>query len=298
MHSIDQHQIHRHPSAPWVELRVSENSRRCYQPHAHAEYSLGVVDHGQAIFHHPGGPQHVQAGSVVLIEPGVVHACNPDTASPWSYRMLFIKADWLHREVARHNPRSIHRVGGSGKPQGLVFLSRRLEDPGVWEVANRLCHPLQCTHDPQRLRRELPRWLAKLSCTEEAPTLDVDTDSAMLAPALAAMQECVGEPLAVRDLAASCGLSPTQFIRRFQGIFGMTPGKYLQNQRVNGARRLLAEGRSLVEAANEMGFADQAHMHRAFTVRHAMTPGRYRAVRDDGGVGEPSAGGLRSRAGP
>ncbi|WP_313572510.1 helix-turn-helix domain-containing protein, partial [Comamonas terrigena] len=42
-----------------------------------------------------------------------------------------------------------------------------------------------------------------------------------------------------------------------------------------GARRLLAEGAALADAAHAMGFADQAHLQRAFKAHHALTPGRY-----------------------
>ena len=44
---------------------------------------------------------------------------------------------------------------------------------------------------------------------------------------------------------------------------------------VDGARRLLAEGSALSEAAYAMGFADQAHLQRAFKAHHSMTPGCY-----------------------
>ena len=80
-------------------------------------------------------------------------------------------------------------------------------------------------------------------------------------------------------LAQACAMSDSQFIRRFHAAFGMTPGGYLQNLRLNGARRLLSQGMALADAAHSMGFADQAHMQRAFKVHHAMTPGTYRRRR-------------------
>jgi quercetin dioxygenase-like cupin family protein len=76
------HRIHRHPAAPWAALRVSVGTQDCYRPHSHPEYSVGIVDEGGATFHHPSGPQPVRAGSVVLIEPQVVHACNPAAGQP------------------------------------------------------------------------------------------------------------------------------------------------------------------------------------------------------------------------
>ena len=61
----------------------------------------------------------------------------------------------------------------------------------------------------------------------------------------------------------------------FKAATGMTPGSYRLNLRINGARRLLATGAALSEAAYAMGFADQAHLQRAFKAHHALTPGCY-----------------------
>ena len=77
------------------------------------------------------------------------------------------------------------------------------------------------------------------------------------------------------SLAQACGMSAPRFIRCFKAATGVTPGVYRLNLRLNGARRLLAQGTALAEAAHAMGFADQAHLQRAFKAHHALTPGRY-----------------------
>ena len=93
------HHFHRHPALPWAELRISRQSCYSYRLHAHAQYSIGIVDEGETLFLHDDGPETLSAGSVVLIEPGHWHACNPETLQPWSYRMLFVDADWLHARL-------------------------------------------------------------------------------------------------------------------------------------------------------------------------------------------------------
>lgn len=264
------HRIHRHPAAPWAALRVSVGTRDCYRPHSHPEYSVGIVDEGGATFHHPSGPQPVRAGSVVLIEPQVVHACNPAAGQPWSYRMLFVDAAWLHAAVAG--------VWGLAQaPQGLHFTSRAVDDPAVSAVVDRLCQPITSDSTAQALAEALPRWLA--GCVVAGPPQDAAPVPDELRPAIAAMQDDTGQRLTVRALALACGMSAPRFIRRFQAVFGLTPGSYLQNQRINGARRLLAQGSALADTAQAMGFADQAHLQRSFKAHHAMTPGDYRPPR-------------------
>jgi AraC-like DNA-binding protein len=257
MSSDRQHCIYRHPAAPWAELRVSVNTRDCYRPHAHDEYSIGIVDQGNAIFHHASGPHQVRAGSVVLIEPQVVHSCNPMSGQAWSYRMLFINAAWLQAALAKV-------WGLAVPPNGLEFMSRTIEDLFIGQSVNQLC-----------LSAELPTLLAGL--TRPGKPVDEVQVPAELTPALALIQMEGERRVTVADLSKACKMSSSQFIRRFQTVLGMTPGSYMQNLRINGARRLMSQGVALSDAAHTMGFADQAHMQRAFKAHHAMTPGNYRS---------------------
>lgn len=267
MSTDSHHRIHRHPAAPWAELRVSVNTLACYRPHAHAEYSIGLVEQGQAVFHHPAGPTAVSPGSVVMIEPEVVHSCNPLRQQAWSYRMLFIDADWLHAALARH-------WGLPAPLTGLAFLSPCVDDPVVAGQVKGLCEPLGSDSEACRLAWLLSAWISNWARPGRAH--DVENVPHELAPAIDHLQSRPGLKTTVRELAALCKLTEATFIRRFQGVFGMTPGRYLLNLRLNGARTLLSRGMPLAEAAHAMGFADQAHLQRCFKAHHAMTPGNYR----------------------
>ena len=267
MPSDSQHRIHRHPLIPWAELRISVNTRDCYRAHAHGEYSVGIVDDGCAIFHHPGGPHHVKAGSVVLIEPDVVHSCNPLSGDIWSYRMLFIDAAWLHNAIAQ--------VWGLSKPpEGLEVMHRCIEDRTATSLVDQFCQPFAAGEGATTLAMDLPKWVASVTRAGRPVTSsEVPLD---LVQAMHIMQTEFRRGITVKELADACGMSSSKFVRRFRTAIGMTPGRYLQNLRLNGARRLLSQGIALADAAHTMGFADQAHMQRAFKAHHAMTPGDYR----------------------
>ncbi len=249
--------FHRHPAAPWVELRESRAAPHCYRLHMHAEYSIGIVDAGAAVFHHAGGPERVEAGSVVLIEPGVWHACNPEDGAPWAYRMLFVQADWLCAQLG---------------VQALRFPARARHDAAAAQTVHRLCQPL----DEAGATAFTGALLHGVQCFAEPAQ---PTQAAPQATAVAVALRCLhARPEAapsVQALAQACGMSAPRFIRCFKAATGVTPGVYRLNLRLNGARRLLAQGTALAEAAHAMGFADQAHLQRAFKAHHALTPGRY-----------------------
>ena len=79
-------------------------------------------------------------------------------------------------------------------------------------------------------------------------------------------------------LVAAAGMTASRFIRHFKAATGVTPGAYRLNLRINGTHCLLAQGHNLADAAHHMGFADQAHMQRAFKTYHSLTPGMYAAA--------------------
>ncbi len=67
------------------------------------------------------------------------------------------------------------------------------------------------------------------------------------------------------DLAASTGLSRSQFDRHFQRLFGTTPHEYLLRIRVHHASDLLERtSKSITDIALESGFYDHSHFSRTF----------------------------------
>jgi len=55
----------------------------------------------------------------------------------------------------------------------------------------------------------------------------------------------------------------------------MTPHAYQLDLRINRARQLLRRGDAPADVAQQLGFADQSHFHRAFRQRVALTPGAF-----------------------
>jgi AraC family transcriptional regulator len=82
--------------------------------------------------------------------------------------------------------------------------------------------------------------------------------------------------LSLLDPAKLVQLSPRQFLRTFSNTFGMTPHRYIVNERVAQAKELIAKGRLLVDIAAKLGFANQSHFTGVFRKVTGMSPGRFR----------------------
>ena len=83
--------------------------------------------------------------------------------------------------------------------------------------------------------------------------------------------------LPVSEMAERAGLSESWFAHAYRKTRGDTPHRALQAIRVDTAQRLLEENRySIADVAVMVGFADQAHLTRAFRTVTGETPGQWR----------------------
>lgn len=89
--------------------------------------------------------------------------------------------------------------------------------------------------------------------------------------------ERLGEPLALADLAGHARMSLRTFARRFNEEVGMSPGRWLIQQRVAGARRLLESTDLPVDQiAREVGFATGASLRQHLHAAIGVSPQAYR----------------------
>jgi AraC family transcriptional regulator len=90
----------------------------------------------------------------------------------------------------------------------------------------------------------------------------------------------LGNDLSLLALAKECGFSRAYFARWFHASTGMTPHRYVIEERMIRAQRLLANSRlSLTDVAEICGFSSQAHMTQMFGRRFGVTPAAFRRSR-------------------
>ncbi|AYD48336.1 helix-turn-helix domain-containing protein [Arachidicoccus soli] len=78
------------------------------------------------------------------------------------------------------------------------------------------------------------------------------------------------------DLAKEVNLSIFHFARLFKQTIGYSPWQFLQNLKIEEAKKLIRSRRnSLTEIAYQLGFADQAHFCKAFRKVTGISPGKF-----------------------
>ena len=78
----------------------------------------------------------------------------------------------------------------------------------------------------------------------------------------------------VSELLAQLHVSASKLRRFFLRKYGLTPKKWLEQERQRRARALLVQGRTAHEVASELGFRHATNFVRAFKALGGMTPKR------------------------
>ena len=83
------------------------------------------------------------------------------------------------------------------------------------------------------------------------------------------------EELTVEDLARRAHMSPRTFARRFREVTGVTPARWVLEQRVGHAQSLLEQGLRVEEVARRAGFGSAATLRSAFARERGTSPSAY-----------------------
>ena len=91
------------------------------------------------------------------------------------------------------------------------------------------------------------------------------------------LSENLSGRIRLSQVAQECGLSISHFARSFKASFGVSSHRWLVQRRIERSQELLIHtGESLVDIADQSGFADQAAFTRTFHQIVGISPGRWR----------------------
>jgi AraC-like DNA-binding protein len=91
------------------------------------------------------------------------------------------------------------------------------------------------------------------------------------------LRETTERPLSIRDVARMASMSPFQFIRQFEAMFGVTPHQFRIDAKLDCAKRLLAlSDYSVTDVCLEVGFSSLGSFSDLFARRVGAPPSVYR----------------------
>ena len=256
---------------------VLADSRLRFGRHFHDEFGIGVIERGAQGSPRGRGPVEAGRGDVITVNPGEVHDGAPIGEAGRAWRMVYLAPDLMDRLLAGERGHGAARFEFAAPVMRHPDLTRRVRR--LIEAASR---PAEATlgASAEELLVALVGELAASpdGCGDPGDDGRRRTVPAGIARARARIDAAPAAAASLDTLAQESGLDRFQLIRGFVRATGLTPHAYLVQRRLVLARRLIAGGALLAEAAVASGFADQSHMTRAFVRSLGLTPGAYAAA--------------------
>ena len=225
---------------------------RGYGLHRHDTYAIGCTLAGVQSFHYRRGLRHSLPGGVLVLHPDEAHDGQAGTDAGFHYRMAYVQ------------PALIQRILG-GRP--LPFIRDGISsDPRLGAACAALLRNDEGDADPLREDDALYAPAARLP------------DYAAGERARQYIHDTHGMAISLDDLERAAGIDRWRLSRDFRALYGASPYRYALLRRLDLARRLIAAGRPLADAAAEAGFSDQSHMTRRHAQAFGMTPAQWRGT--------------------
>lgn len=252
------------PSVPGVaEVFHAHFTEHVYPMHAHATWTLLIVDDGAVRYDLDRHEHGALTGLVTLLPPDVPHngrSADPDNPDGFRKRVLYLERDSLGTgligaavdrpafadPLLRHRVHQVHRT--------------------LWTPGEELEAESRLTLVRERLRERLA---PAAPVAAEPPS---STAASLLRDLIDAR---IVEGVSLEAAAAELHFHPTHLIRSFTREYGMAPHRYLTSRRVDLARGLLLAGMPPAQVATASGFWDQSHLTRHFKSIVGVSPGRF-----------------------
>lgn len=251
---------------PGVEA-VELDTRHVFPRHTHEQFGVGVIGRGAHKSLSGRGQVEAGAGDTITVNPGEVHDGAPIGDDGRAWRMLYFAPSLVADAVGDI---------GEGKAGAREFHHPVIRDG---RVARRLLGLFAVVARADKAASSLRGEELFLSLMHGIMQRRTAPERASIPTAIASARDLIdsdpARAVTLAELAGAAGSSRFQVLRGFVKATGLTPHAYLVQRRIAMARRLVAGGALLSEAALASGFADQSHMTRTFVRTYGMTPGAF-----------------------
>lgn len=250
-----------------MELLRATYVTHSFARHTHESYAIGVIDAGVEEFAYQGATHQATTNNIVIVHPGEVHTGHAGVPDGWKYRMFYPSVALLQGELSRSVP---------------YFPQPVIQDQGLADELRRLHLALEAPNfrleADSRFLWTFSKLVARHAEHRTQPTqagIENLGENLAVRQALDYLNAHYADSVSLENLAQISQLKPLKFLRIFQRAMGLPPHSYLIQMRIERAKRLLAAGRPIAEAAFDTGFTDQSHLNRHFKRLVGVTPGQY-----------------------
>ncbi len=174
---------------------------------------------------------------------------------------------YTNRTVLRHRPyyEGLPELLARGRGRGSIPYYHRLT-PTLREQVNRA---LTRGKEPEAALESIAHAFGRYTLRQ--------SEANRLRDALDFVRTHLEREISRDEVARRCGVNPTYFSTLFKELTGTTFSRYVNQERIRKARRLLETSEQPVgEVARKVGFSDPSYFSLVFRDHTKMTPGRFR----------------------
>lgn len=240
-----------------------------FPSHFHDYYVIGLVERGERNMICRGKEYLIGAGDILVFHPGDSHSCVQSGGETMDYRGMNLSKPVMAELAGEIN-------GREGPP---LFGAAVIRDEEV-RCCFRSLHGQVMAGETGFCKEENLILLLSLLMERwgQAGGETVPDWEEKIRSACRFMEDHCGERIRLDEICRHAGLSKSTLLRAFTRAKGVTPYCYLENIRVEAARKLLKQGAAPAEAALSAGFSDQSHFTNYFSRFIGLSPGAYRDI--------------------
>lgn len=263
-----------------------QQDQRFVADHTHEFLEIIVIDEGSGIHSIDGCRYAVQAGDVLFINFGSVHAYESEKGMS-QYNILINPEFFSEQLINSHNAEDILTLSvfeefGTLKSRfnfHIRFPGRELGE--IAAIASMLHE--EFTGKKKGYKGILISYVSILLLKSFRVRLDGlhgfhDAELCPLTPDIIAyIRENCTENLTLNDIAARCYYNPSYLSRLFKETYGISFKRFMGELRIKKAARLLTGTTLSVEQiCHEVGYSDRKHFGKLFREYFGATPQQYR----------------------
>jgi AraC family transcriptional regulator, exoenzyme S synthesis regulatory protein ExsA len=235
---------------------------------------LSFVLHGKKWLYHTRGKMEIGSGEGFFLSRGnyLRTERTREEGHPFASLVISLSDGYLS---------SLAGVFGTEQPRdGELSVARLGQDALPGDVVRQLVHYFSVPDEKGRLESVLPLKIRELLLLLASAPVNQGLGAVLLRGAVVAenplrelMETHFRESLSLEQWAFLACLSLSSFKRKFETLYHMPPGKWIQQRRLQEAHTLLRDpARNVTGVCFEVGFENLAHFVHAFKERYGITP--------------------------
>ncbi len=214
-------------------------------------YQIGFIKQGKGEFFVGDTIYSITEGHFFLIHPDRVHSGKPDETIGWTVDTIAIKRKMVEDLFDANST--------------ITFSDFVVDDDTLKKLFLQTLELLN--HFESTLENESKLYLLLtdlIKCKATIVQSDKETQNEAVTRAKDFITKNYTTSFSLDELAEQSFLSKFHLLRVFKTHTGLTPYTYQIQLRLNEARRLIFQDKSLTEIAYYLGFADQSHFTNTF----------------------------------